>query len=144
MRKKDLIELGITGVLLVVLILAFANAAKKPATRKAIEPNPVDLSGAGREDGADSGSLYGLLEQETKSIELKRDPFTAAPIVRESNAQSGFVLTGILWDKTNSLAIIDTEVVKKGDRLGKKTVADIKQDRVILNDGQEFIEIKLE
>jgi hypothetical protein len=144
MRRKDLIELGITGVLLAVLILAFANAAKKPATRKAIEPNPVDLSGAGREDGADSGSLYGLLEQETKSIELKRDPFTAAPIVKESNAQAGFILTGILWDKTNPLAIIDAEVVKKGERLGNKTVADIKQDRVILSDGQEFIEIKLE
>jgi len=144
MRRKDLIELGITGLLLVVLIVAFGNAAKKPAGRKAFKPNPVDLSGAGREGRVDSGSLYGLLEQEAKTIELRRDPFTAAPIISERNIQSGYVLTGILWDKTNPLAIIDAEVVKKGDRLGNKTVADIKQDRVILNDGQEFIEIKLE
>jgi len=58
--------------------------------------------------------------------------------------QSGFALTGILWDEVKPLAIIDGEVVKKGDKVGSKVIVDIKEDRVILSDGQEFFEVKLE
>jgi len=143
MRQKDLIELGISGVLLAVLIFVFGNAVKKPYSRN-IAPKAVDLSGIDQTDKIDSRSLYNLLEQQAKSIVLKRDPFTAAPIVSENNTQPGFVLTGIVWDKIKPLAIIDAEVVKKGDRFGNKVVVDIKRDRVILSDGQEFFEIKLE
>lgn len=143
MRQKDLVELGVTGILLVVLIFAFVHAAKKPAGRS-LAPETVDLSGIGSADASGATSLYNLLEQEAKSFDLKRDPFTAAPIITEKNTQPGFALTGILWDKIKPLAIIDGEVVKKGDRIADKTVADIKRDGVILSDGQEFIEIKLE
>mgnify|MGYP003395420337 CR=1 FL=1 len=40
MRQKELIELSITGVLIVVMILAFGNAAKKSRLRsmKNIKP----------------------------------------------------------------------------------------------------------
>jgi len=141
MRKKDLIELGVTGILLAVLVFVFVNVAKKSRSRSLA---PVDLSATKQVEEIVNGSLYSLLEQESKSIQLKRDPFTAAPIVLKGNTQSGFALTGILWDKIKPLAIIDGEVVKKGDQLGGKTVEDIRQDMVILNDGQEFLEIKLE
>ncbi|MFA6129409.1 MAG: hypothetical protein WC731_00295 [Candidatus Omnitrophota bacterium] len=143
MRRKDLIELGLTGVLLLVLIFAFVNAAGKKRLRRDA-PKAVDLTGAAAVDITDSGSLYNVLEKETESIELKRDPFTSAPIISQKNMQSGFCLTGILWDKLKPLAIIDAEVVKEGDRVGNKVVTDIKRDRVILSDGQEFFEIKLE
>lgn len=143
MRQKDLIELGITGFLLVVLIFAFSYAVKKPAGRS-LAPKTVDLSGRNPADNSGSMGLYNLLEQEAGSFELKRDPFTAAPIISEENIQSGFALTGIVWDKIRPLAIIDSEVVKKGDRIADKTVVDIKRNSVILSDGQEFIEIKLE
>jgi len=143
MRRKELIELGVTGILLAVLVLAFAGAAKKAAGRRA-GPKAVESTGTAAVDIAGSGSLYNLLEKESESLELKRDPFTSAPIISEKNMQSGFCLTGILWDKLKPLAIVDGEVVKKSDRIGDKVVVDIKQDRVILSDGQEFFEIKLE
>lgn len=145
MRQKDLIELGVTGILVVVMIFAFGNAVKKSRSRN-IRPKVVDLAGATLTpaDKIDSRSLYNLLEQEAKSIELKRDPFTAVPIISEKNMQSGFALTGILWDKIKPLAIIDGEVIKKGTRLGNKVVVDIKRDRVILSDGQDLFEIRLE
>jgi hypothetical protein len=144
MRKKDLIELGVTGLLLVAMFFVFGNAAKKRRSRN-LTPKAVDLSGTAQEaDNPGSGNLYSLLEQDAKSIQLKRDPFTAAPIISERNTQSGFALSGILWDKVNPLAIIDGEVVKKGDRLGNKLIEEIKRDRVVLSDGEEFIEIKLE
>ncbi|MBU0548182.1 MAG: hypothetical protein KJ710_06835, partial [Candidatus Omnitrophica bacterium] len=124
MRKKDLIELGITGILLVVLIIAFGNSVKKLHSRNATRPKGVDLDSQSpvAVDKIDSRSLYNLLEQQTKSIELKRDPFTAAPIIMEKNMQAGVALTGILWDKIKPLAIINAEVVKKGSRLDDKVV----------------------
>jgi len=145
MRKKDLIELGIIGVLGVVLIFAFGNASRKMHSRNA-RHKAVDLTGQSpvAEEKIDSRSLYNVLEQEAKSIDLRRDPFTAAPLVSERNMQPGFALTGILWDKIKPLAIIDGEVVKKGSRVGNKMVVDIKRDRVILSDGQDLFEIKLD
>ena len=146
MRRKDLIEIGIIVILAVILIFAFVNAARKLHSRNAAKLKIVDLANQspGPADKIDSRNLYNLLEQESKSIELKRDPFTGALIMSEKSVQSGLALTGILWDKAKPLAIIDGDVVKKGDRLGNKVVVDIKRDRVILSDGQGFFEIKIE
>ncbi|MDD5282162.1 MAG: hypothetical protein PHC37_06210 [Candidatus Omnitrophica bacterium] len=146
MRQKDLIELGITGILVTVLIIVFVNTFRKLHRPNIAAPKVVDLVNQPSltYNKVDSKDLYDLLEQEAKSFDLKRDPFTAAPIIDEKNMQSGIALTGILWDKIKPLAIIDGEVVKKGDRFGNKVVVDIKRDRVILSDGQELLEIKLE
>jgi hypothetical protein len=149
MSKKDLIQLGITGVLVVVLILAMSNASKKAQLRKSKNAltKPVSLSAVAVnqvKSQPDSGNLYNSLEQQAKSIELKRDPFTAAPIVSEKILQAGVDLTGILWDKDKPLAIIDGNIVKKGANIGSKTVIDIKKDRVILSDGKELTELRLE
>ncbi len=146
MRQKDLIELGITGILVIVLIVAFGNAAKKAHSRIVKNTEVVNLNSVApvKEERIDSRSLYKVLEDEAKSMELKRDPFTTAPIISEKNMQSGFALTGILWDKVKPMAIIDGDVVKKGGRVGNKVVVDIKKDRVILSDGQDLFEVRLE
>lgn len=152
MPKKDLIQLGITGVLVIVLILALGNVSKKSqrirfrnsknAGSKVIDPAAVSANP--RKPQPESRDLYNLLEQRSNSIELKRDPFTAAPIISEKSLHSEISLTGILWDKLKPLAIIDGNVVKKGQRVGNKTIMDIKRDRVILSDGQILSEIRLE
>jgi hypothetical protein len=150
MRKKDLIQLGVTGVLLVVLILVWANASVK--LRRPLRKPGYVLSGLGvsvpspvsRMNNPAGNNLYDLLEQQAKSIVLKRDPFTASPIISEKSLRSELSLTGILWDKANPLAIINGNVVKKGQRVGNKAVMDIRQDRVILSDGQILSEIRLE
>jgi hypothetical protein len=149
MLKKSLIQLSITGVLVVVLIFLWANASKKsrhllPASGGVVSqagaPLAIALSQA---NNVKSGNLYNLLEQQSKSVELKRDPFVASPIVSETSLHSEISLTGILWDKLKPLAIIDGNVVRKGQRVGNKTIMDIKQDRVILSDGQIISEIRL-
>jgi hypothetical protein len=150
MRKKDLIQLSITGALVIVLAFAWANASKK-LQRRHLQNSGVALpqvtgSSVVPAVSADNqmDNLYNLLEQQSKAIELKRDPFTAAPIISEKSLHSEIALTGILWDKVKPLAIIDGNVVKKGQRVGNKTIMDIKQDRVILSDGQVLSEIRLE
>jgi hypothetical protein len=147
MRKKDLMQLGVTGILVIVLILVLGNASKKAGKRNLKNVLPMALESAAvsspEVNKLQNRSLYDTLEQQVKSIELKRDPFTAVPIVSEKVPQSGVDLTGILWDKDKPLAIIDGEVVKKGERVGSKTIIDIKKDRVILSDGAVFSELKL-
>lgn len=87
MRQKELIELGITGVLVIVMIFAFGSAAKKSRLRamKNAQLKSVGLAALPVVRGGitDSNNLYNLLEQQAKSIELKRDSFTAAPIIIE-------------------------------------------------------------
>ena len=149
MRKKDLIELGITAGLIIVLVIAFANAAKKARRRNAqnkANSQRVELANlsASQADAAENKNLYNKLEQQAKSIELKRDPFTAAPIVSEKDMHSAVILSGILWDKVKPLAIIDGEVVKKGESVGNCVIVDIKKDRVILSDGAVLSELRLE
>ena len=151
MRKKDLIQLGVTGVLVIVLISVLGNASKKARLPlrdlKNALPKAIDQAGFLAnlaKPKSESLGLYAKLEEQAKLIELKRDPFTAAPIVSEKTLQSGVDLTGILWDRDKPLAIIDGEIVKKGGRVGGKTIIEIKRDRVILSDGVVLSELKLE
>jgi hypothetical protein len=151
MPKKDLIQLGITGVLAIVLILVLGNVSKKSQSislrdSKNALPKAIDLAAVSANSikpQPESRNLYALLEQQSNSIELRRDPFTAAAIISEKSLHSEISLTGILWDKLKPLAIIDGNVVKKGQRVGNKTIMDIKRDRVILSDGQILSEIRL-
>lgn len=147
MRQKDKIQIIITGVLVVVLILAFGNASKKLRNRNMkVKPKATGAPALpiSRESKPESKDLYNSLEQHARSIDLKRDPFTASPIVSENSLSSDISLTGILWDPLKPLAIIDGNVVRKGERVGSKVIMDIKRDRVILSDGEVLSELKLE
>ncbi len=149
MRKKEIIELSVTGVLLVVMIFALTNAAAKSRARNAKKAlsaieSPVVMPVAALDQKIDSKDLYNLLEKQAQLIEVKRDPFSAAPIIIEKDAQTGVVLTGILWDKDKPMAIIEGQIVKLGQRVGNQTVMEIKRDRVILSDGEVFSEVRLQ
>lgn len=147
MQKKEIIELSITGILVVVMLFAVGNAAKKSRSRNIKDTLPKVLTSAPlpqeKDKKIDSQNLYNSLEKQAELIQLKRDPFTAAPIKVEKNIQSGIALTGIIWDKDNPLAVIDGNIVKEGARVGDKTLIEIKQDRVILSDGEAFSEVRL-
>lgn len=147
MRQKDLIQLSITGFLVIVLIFAFGNASKKAHSRnlKDTKPKVADLAAisVNQANKSEGKSLYSMLEQQAESIELKRDPFTAAPIVSMEKSSSGVLLEGIVYDKANPMALINNQVVKIGSRVGINTVINIKQNSVILNDGTKDFELRL-
>lgn len=71
-----------------------------------------------------------------------RDPFS--PQAQPIRVSAGPILNGIMWDKEKPLAIINDIIVKVGDRIGLNLVVDIKQDKVILNDGTRDFELRLE
>ncbi len=140
MKKKKLIEIGITGVLFVILLFVLAGslnkiAQKRPqADQKTKEQAPIETAGQ---------ELSKRQQEESDSLELKRDPFTAAFIAPVEKSPAELHLNGILWDKNRPMAIIDNAVVKIGDRISDKIVVDIKQNKVTLSDGTQNMELKL-
>jgi len=53
-------------------------------------------------------------------------------------------LSGILWDEEAPKAIISGNIVAVGEKVEGNTVVDIRPDRVILNNGNTTIELRLE
>jgi hypothetical protein len=139
MRKKDLVEMGITGLLILVLLAivfsAFSRMNKKHS-RKVLPAEELPL-------GEGSVNLFSKLEAETEGLELTRDPFSSAPIINTRVSPYGVQLSGIMWDKEKPVAIINGEIVKAGDTVDGKIVVAVKQDRVILDDGSKEIELTL-
>lgn len=71
-----------------------------------------------------------------------RDPFviTQTP----ASHSSALALGGIVYDEKDNYVLINDQVLHIGDQVNGNKVVDIKQDRVILNDGNKDIELKLE
>ena len=65
---------------------------------------------------------------------------TQAPV----SHSSVLALGGIVYDEKDSYALINNQLLHIGDEVNGNRVVDIQQDRVILNDGNKDIELKLE
>ncbi len=146
MKKKDIIQIGITGVLLVVLLLFLSHGRKPKKTANGPLNKNVSLSPAADVQKTGGSEFYKRLEEETKSMELKRDPFTftkqqAGPSVVSARE---LILSGIAWDQDNPSAIINNKIVAIGQEVDGNTVVDIKENRVILNDGDHNFELRIE
>lgn len=74
--------------------------------------------------------------------EWGRDPFviTQTP----ASHSSALALGGIVYDEKDSYVLINDQVLHRGDQVNGNRVVDIKRDRVILNDGNKDIELRLE
>ena len=156
MKKKDIIELNIIGVLIIVLLLAVISGIRRRKV-KSVKSKPKDTilqQGSLKEKGVGGEisvqdykikdkELFSSLEQETKDLKLRRDPFTSILITPVEDSFFRLYLTGIFWDEKNPTAIINDKIVGIGDRFGVNSVVDIKQDRVILNDGFSDFELRL-
>lgn len=75
-----------------------------------------------------------------------KNPFSVskAAIVPPAGSGPGIRLGGIIYDANEVCALINDELVCKGDSVDGKKVVEIQRDRVILNDGSKDIELRLE
>ena len=76
--------------------------------------------------------------QAAASLDWTRDPFSAST---ERNA-NGLSLSGILWDPRDAMAIINGRTVRVGDRFDGYQVLQIQQDRVVLSNGSETLQLR--
>ena len=154
MQQKDKIKLGISCVLIIVLLFSMKNASKairkarrlrKKTLHSTVLTEDKDAAGEASQYKISAQSpSYKMQEAETKDLALERDPFSAARIAKAEESSTDLTITGIVWDKETPKAIINGLIVEIGERLGANTIADIKQDRVILYDGSDYFELKLE
>ncbi len=154
MEKKKLTQIGITGILIAVLLLAVNSCMHrlkraKPAAKQAAPETKVaqNIPAAAKAPAPAAGAkpLYQVQEEEGRALESKRNPFeaiiTQAPKPPPSAATIN--LTGILWDKEKPMAIINGKIVKAGDRAAGCSVVEIKENSVVLNDGAKEFVLKL-
>jgi hypothetical protein len=150
MDKKTKIQLAITAVLIVILLLAMNNARLAMIKSKELRektshsdvldnnesPSNQAESIANSAKGAGGEVSYKNLLKANTDISLSRDPFSYRLIKHSTPGFSSSTgLSAILWNKDQSLAVINHIVVKKGDKVGHNTIIEIRVDRIIFNDG---------
>lgn len=135
MQNKKLVILFILTIVaalsLIRGILAPSGSKRQPVSSVTVAQSE-SLSGA-----AKTGSLR--YAKRTSYASWARNPFVVSE--SGSNNSKGLILDGIVWDKKSPVAIINGNMVGIGDKVQENTVVDIKQDRVILNDGTGNFEL---
>jgi hypothetical protein len=154
MDKKTKIQIVITGVLIVILLCAINNARitmikSKELTKKTSPSDILDNnespssqveSIADSAKGAGGEVSYKKLLKTNTDLSLSRDPFSYRSIKHSTSGFSSSTgLSAILWNKDQSLAVINHKVVKKGDQVGHNTIIEIRVDRIIFNDGTNLL-----
>ncbi len=138
MEKKDKIQLGITGVLVIVLVFFLIRAFEKRKPPPSVKTKELVTGQSVKQSG-----LYAQLEQEIKKMDFKRDPFSQQALSDLEESQS-LHLSGILWDEANPTAIINDEIVAVGGEINGKKIVEIKKDKVILEADGQTTELGLE
>lgn len=155
MKQKDAIQIGITGVLVLILLMTMVRACNKVKKRKKLSSPPAasavqpqsgtTAASAEHQPGAQpvpvmsSEPLYVRFQKETEGLELIRDPFSKQAITPTAvkGKVSSLQLNGIAWDEERPTAIINNEIAEVGSQIDEYTVVEIRKDRVILSDGEQ-------
>jgi hypothetical protein len=58
-------------------------------------------------------------------------------------ASLGLILEGVILNQDNPLAVIQGNILKIGDQIGRYKLIAIENDQVLLNDGNKNIELKV-
>lgn len=129
---------GLTIVMAAVYARAFrSNSRRHPAPTASVPAAadaPVDRAPV--EDAwPDRSAPRSAQQAEAVQLAWARDPFTHGGT--SSGGPAGLSLSGILWDASAPLAIINGQTLRVGDELDSFRVMQIDPDRVVLSDGVE-------
>jgi hypothetical protein len=153
--SKPIVIIGILGILLAGYIQFFTGKKKTPTPVPAAAPAaqaPAQASPAGTpakpgaimpatpsEDGkAVMPQKFDKAQLDKLGVAWTRDPFLLPKSKEEKRLgqvqgqEATFKLVAIMERGSERVAIIDREVVRKGDIIGGETVQDIQKDKVIL------------
>ena len=153
MSNKEQKELAITIGLVLVFAIVLATSLKPKKKRRhrpakaqapaatnaatALPPPPLATASSKRALRANSD----VLEKQKARLKLDwgRDPFFSS-YSSVSLKGGNLSLKGISFSQNKPAALINTEVVFVGDKIGKAKVIDIEKDKVLLEEsGRKFI-----
>ena len=138
-------QVAILIALAVVMIAVYARAlrpAAGPKTTQLASPAPSSEPSVQQPNTVLSLSSGSRDAQRQRLAELKstRDPFTPGA---GSGQTSGLALSGILWDASRPIAIINGTMVQVGQEVEGYRVVEIAQDHVSVSDGVETFRLPI-
>jgi hypothetical protein len=135
------------------MVAVYARALARPAASREASPAqpPAGEQAAPEVSGPASGPLAERVARETvvarelqrqHMMELKwdRDPFTRGAF---GVGLSGLSLSGILWDTTQPIAIINGTTVQVGEEVEGYRVVEISEDHVSVSDGADSFQLRI-
>ena len=142
MRNKKLIIVIILGIGAVVSLIYGISSSSK-GRGGAIVSSPA-IGGA--QIPAVTIESQGAASIKRRAKRSSFQSWSRSPFIPKSAKGSSYQmeLSGILGSGQNLKAMINGQILGKGDKLGSAIIKDIAPDRVILNDGSKDIVLKLE
>lgn len=144
---KKRIEIIATVVMVFILAVAWVNTLS--VMRRRSKPRPVAAAVVAPlvmpAEKAASQPQKNNAQEQLAALNWGRDPFSGRVYVAPSNAEGigDLKVEGIVWDPRHPLAMINGRVLRKGDNFRGNVVVNIKEDSVILSDGNRDLEIKV-
>ena len=141
----------IFAVLVVICGLVYARAWRRPRARP---PSPTAVASSTPHDRAVSETAVSLStpltveadpahraiqQQRAQLLTWGRDPFLAGT----GQATGELALSGILWDMSHPLAMINGATLAVGDEVEGFQVLDIQADHVTLTDGAATYDLRI-
>ncbi len=140
MKREKILKI-VWPFLIGILVLVWGQALKTADPQRSSDQSRDTVVIAGSGGGAPVFVTSEMSGQSKKSSypDWGRNPFVVSSAVSQE-----FILGGVLWDVNKPAAIINGEIVVRGGWVGPYIVVDVRQDRVILNDGEKDLELRLE
>ncbi|ODS30477.1 MAG: hypothetical protein SCARUB_04417 [Candidatus Scalindua rubra] len=140
MRNKKLLILIILSVAAVLSLIY--GIATTPKGRRGLISMPADVYQDEKAQLTKGVIPTKRDAKRTGFVSWGRDPFLLPQEPAKTSTRLN--LNGIIWDEEDPIAIINDNFIEIGDKIEKNTVVDIKEDSVILNDGANDFELRLE
>ena len=138
MNKEKILKI-VLGILMVIAVLVWAKGCGRPLPSKNSLNTPPSFL-----NPTEMSSLLAMSQGMKGSLHSSYPAWGRNPFVLEAASNTRkIILNGILWDDQNPQALIGDHIVKEGDTIGSSIVVDIHPDSVILNNGIEYLELKL-
>ena len=143
-RQQLLILAGLVVVMAAVYAKIGRGTPRHPAAEAVSTPEVAGAAGTAAEvvmlDLPDAVPTRQAQHDRASRLAWGRDPFTGGDAGAEV---SGFDLSGILWDATQPIAIINGQMLRIGDALEGYRVTQIAQDSVSLSDGSQTLTLTI-
>jgi hypothetical protein len=136
-------QLTILIALIGIMIAVYANMLRPSPSSGALSPKAVQMgrekASTGEIETAAAPSPDRMIRRQAQrnysaSLPWSRDPFGRGSA---EGALNGFTLSGILWDSTQPIAIINGQPLRIGEEVDGYRIVEIAQDRVSLTDGTQ-------
>lgn len=143
---KKRIEIIATVILIIIFILAWANAfkiIKKRAPAKANASLEVQVSKVSAHIIPAAAKTVPAEGVGLEDYDWIRDPFSGK-IYSGKEEIVDLRLSGIVWDEKNPSALVNGEVVQENDTVGPYKVIKIYRDKVVFSSATKNFELKLQ